>query len=92
MYIEVSHGYERFVCVFFSESFEESSSYDERKELQSDYEISEDDKNWEFEEESFSTEDVWDAKELKVVDAFCQELISNDLLPARHNDYHLMLR
>ncbi|KAI7996408.1 hypothetical protein LOK49_LG10G01689 [Camellia lanceoleosa] len=28
----------------------------------------------------------------RVVDAFRQELISNDMLPARHDDYHLMLR
>ncbi|CAL5422360.1 unnamed protein product [Camellia sinensis] len=100
-------------------SFEESSSHDERKELQSDYEISEDEKRTRIgslkkkavnafnkikhslkkkskrkneNQTSVSIEDVWDAKQLKVVDAFRQELISNDMLPARHDDYHLMLR
>ncbi|KAL2513003.1 Phosphatidylinositol/phosphatidylcholine transfer protein SFH6 [Abeliophyllum distichum] len=37
-------------------------------------------------------EDVHETEELKAVDAFRQELISEDLLPARFDDHHIMLR
>ena len=41
---------------------------------------------------SVEIEDIRDAGESAIVEQFREVLVSEDLLPAKHDDYHMMLR
>ncbi|KAL5702492.1 hypothetical protein ACHQM5_027705 [Ranunculus cassubicifolius] len=76
---------------FSRPGFEGVSSHEERRDRKSDFETSEDERRTKIGTLKKKA-DVRDVEEVEAVDAFRKTLIMEELLPKRHDEYHMMLR